>query len=66
MTIKVTSNGATLPREFLEGIDELEVRKENGIIVLIPTNESDPILELGKHPVKCGVPDASVNHDNYI
>jgi len=66
MTIKVTPNGLIIPGEFLEGIEEFEIWKEDGLIVLIPTNEPDPILEFGKHPVISGVPDASVNHDKYI
>ena len=28
--------------------------------------EDDPILQLGKHPIVGGVPDASENHDRYI
>jgi hypothetical protein len=66
MTIKVTPNGLIIPEEFLEGIEEFEIRKEDGFLILIPTNEPDPILELGKHPVKTGVSDGSVNHDKYI
>ena len=66
MTIKVTADGLTIPGEFLEGIDEFEIRKEDGLIVLMPTNDPDPILEFGKHPVISGAPDGSVNHDKYI
>lgn len=66
MKAKVTEQGVVIPKEFLEGIEEVEIRKENGSIVVVPTSTSDPILELGKHPVVCGAPDASEHHDKYL
>lgn len=66
MKAKVTEQGLVIPKELLEGVDEVEIRKENGLIVVMPITEGDPLLELGKHPVKCGVPDASEHHDRYI
>ena len=29
----------------------------------IRDNEADPIVQLGEHPIECGVPDASERHD---
>lgn len=66
MKVKVGKKGVLIPRKFLEGVKEVEIRKENGLILIIPTNASDPILDLGKHPVICGISDASEHHDNYI
>jgi hypothetical protein len=66
MKLKVTTEGVIIPREFLEGFDEVEIHKKNGFILIIPTTERDPILELGKHPVICGIPDASEYHDKYL
>jgi hypothetical protein len=66
MKAKVTEHGLVIPKELLEGIDEVEIRKENGLIVVVPITGGDPVLELGKHPVQCGVPDASEHHDKYI
>jgi hypothetical protein len=66
MKIKVTKKGVLIPLEFLEGVKEVEIRKENGLILVLPTIIADPILGLGKHPVVCGLPDASENHDKYL
>jgi hypothetical protein len=37
MKVKVTEQGLTIPKEWLEGIQEVEVRIENHQIVLVPT-----------------------------
>lgn len=52
--------------ELLEGVEEEEIRKGNGSIVIVPTFQSDPILELRKHFVVCGAPDASAHQDLYL
>ena len=66
MKAKVTEKGVVIPKEFLEGIEEVEIRKADNLVVIVPTAKSDPILALGQHPVKCGVPDASERHDQYL
>ena len=66
MKIKVTKKGATIPGELLQGITEVEIRKENGVILIIPVVKNDPINGLGKHPVECGLRDASENHDKHL
>ena len=66
MKVKVTEQGVVVPKEFLEGVEEVEIRKENNLIVVVPTTKDDPILEFGKHPVTCGVSDASEHHDRYL
>ncbi|MGE5658099.1 MAG: hypothetical protein ACM37W_15950 [Actinomycetota bacterium] len=66
MKVKVTEQGVVIPKDFLEGVEEVEIRKENNIIFVIVTNKSDPIFEMGMNPVNCGISDASVNLDNYI
>lgn len=66
MKVKVGKKGVLIPREFLGGVEEVEIRKKNGLILIIPTTGSDPILDLGKHPVVCGISDASEHHDKYI
>ncbi len=65
MKARVTKRGLIVPKEVLAGADEVEIRKEGRRIVISPIL-SDPILELGKHPVECGVFDASENHDRYL
>ncbi len=66
MRAKVTKRGLLIPKEMLAGAEEVEIRKENHRIVISPLIESDPIHELGKHPVECGVSDASEHHDGYL
>lgn len=63
---KVTEQGVLIPSALLEGIDEVEIRKENGIITIMPVAQADPIFQLGEHPVDCGLPDASHQHDKYL
>lgn len=66
MKVKVTEQGVVIPKDFLEGVEEVEIRKENNIIFVIVTNKTDPIFEMGMNPVNCGISDASVNLYNYI
>lgn len=67
MKAKVTEKGVVIPKEFLEGIEEVEIRKEDHRIVVVPTIEcGDPILDLGKYPVVCDAPYASEQHDRYL
>ena len=66
MKAKVTEKGVVIPKEFLEGIEEVEIRKADNLLVIVPTTKDDPILALGQHPVECGVPDASERHDQYL
>ena len=63
---KVTEQGVLIPRTLLEGIDEVEIRKENGIITIMPADQADPIFQLGEDPVECGVSDASEKHDRVL
>ena len=66
MIVKVTGSGVVIPKELLEGVDEVEIRKEHGYVLVVPTGKHSPIWGLGKNPVKGGLPDASENHDKYI
>ncbi|MBH8571985.1 hypothetical protein I8752_02840 [Nostocaceae cyanobacterium CENA369] len=66
MKVKVTEQGVVIPKEFLEGVQEVEIRKENNLIVVITTIKSDPIFEMGMNPISCGVTDASEQTDVYI
>lgn len=65
MKARVTERGLLVPKKVLDGIDEVEIRKEDHRVVISPI-VSDPILNLGKSPVECGVFDASENHDSYL
>ena len=66
MRSKVTKEGVLIPKRLLEGIDEVDIRKEDGAILVVPVNRSDPILELGKHPISDDLTDASEKHDRYL
>lgn len=67
MKVQVTKDGVLIPKEWLEGIDEVEISKEPGRIVVLPVpGAGDPIFNLGKQPVECGSADASEHHDTYL
>ena len=65
MKVQVTKEGVTIPKALLEGIDAVEIRKENDVITVVPLAD-DPILGLGSQPVKGNVADASENHDAHL
>ena len=65
MKAQVTEDGVTIPKALLEGVDAVEIRKENNVITVVPLLD-DPILGLGSQPVKGNVTDASENHDAYL
>lgn len=66
MKIKIGKKGLTIPKQYFPGIDEVDVREQNGVIVVFPVREGDSIFSLGKDPVDLDIEDASVNHDKYI
>ena len=66
MKVKVTEKGVVIPRKLLKGVKEVDIRRQNSLIIVVPVREKDPIFNLGKNPVKSGVTDGSVNHDKYI
>ncbi len=66
MKVTVTEQGILVPKSLLEGIQEVEIRKQNGTIVIVPIVQEDPIFQLGKDPISDTVTDASVNHDRYL
>ncbi|MGA2798070.1 MAG: hypothetical protein ABSE63_10850, partial [Thermoguttaceae bacterium] len=66
MKSKVSSLKLPIPDEWLEGVDEVEIRREKDAIVIIPVREEDPIHTLGSQPVSLGLTDASTNHDAYL
>lgn len=66
MRTEVGDQGLLIPKQLLEGIKEVEIRKEGSLILVIPVPAEDPILQLGNEPVTDNVTDASVNHDRYL
>ncbi|MEX0701626.1 MAG: hypothetical protein WD069_05960 [Planctomycetales bacterium] len=63
MRAKVTDEGVVIPRRMLPGVEEVEIRSGDGMVLVFPVRAEDPILGLGNAPVRCGVPDGSVHHD---
>lgn len=37
MKAKVTDQGVVIPKGFLNEVEEVEIRKENGVILVVPT-----------------------------
>ncbi|HEX8458189.1 MAG TPA: hypothetical protein VF656_12885 [Pyrinomonadaceae bacterium] len=65
MKTKVTEQGVLVPKKFLKGIKEVEIRKEDNLILVVPVID-DPILQLGTQPITDEATDASENHDLYL
>jgi virulence-associated protein VagC len=66
MKVKVTEQGVTIPKQMLEGAQEVDIRQEEGRVVVEPIQAEDPIFGLGRAPVTCDVSDASTQHDRYL
>jgi hypothetical protein len=66
MRTKVTENGVLIPKAWLEGFDEVDIHKEQNMIIVVPVQVDDPIFDLGKQPISLDVEDASLNHDRYL
>jgi len=65
MKAKVTEQGVLVPKKFLKGIKEVEIRKDKSVILVVPVTE-DPIFALGSQPIADEITDASEHHDAYI
>lgn len=65
MKTKVTEQGVIIPKKFLKGIKEVEIRKDHHLILVVPITE-DPIFALGSQPITDDITDASENHDLYL
>jgi len=66
MRAKINDKGLLIPKRFFKGFKEAEIKKENGLILVIPINSKDPVYELGKKPISSNVKDGSTKHDKYI
>ena len=66
MRTKVTESGVLIPKGWLEGIDEVDIQKTQNMIIVVPVQAEDPILNLGKQPILLDVEDASLHHDRYL
>jgi virulence-associated protein VagC len=65
MKAKVDDRGLLVPRAMLEGFDEVEIRVEDGRIVITPLRP-DSIMRLGQRPLATPEVDVSERHDDYL
>jgi len=63
---RVTEEGVLIPKKLLPGVEEVEIRQEQDVILVVPAAKDDPIFKLGSNPVSCGATDASENLDQYL
>lgn len=63
MKARVTKEGVVIPKALLRGVNDVEIRKENGVIVVTPLTR-DPILGLGSQPVEDELTDASEHYNS--
>jgi virulence-associated protein VagC len=63
---KVTDQGVLIPKQWFEGIDEVEIHRERDLILIEPVTAEDSILSLGTRPIIGDVDDASLHHDRYL
>jgi virulence-associated protein VagC len=66
MRAKVTDQGVLIPKQWFEGIDEVEIHREQDLIFIEPVAATDPVLSLGTQPIVVDVDDASLHHDRYL
>ncbi len=67
MKAQVKKDGVLIPKKMLKGVKQVEIQREAGRVVVMPLPTSnDPILRLGRRPVKSGTIDAAEHHDRYL
>ncbi|HEY6332093.1 MAG TPA: hypothetical protein VI756_22380 [Blastocatellia bacterium] len=62
----VTDQGVLIPKVFLEGVNEVEIKRQDDVILVIPVPSEDPILQLGQDPITEDTTDPSSSHDQHI
>jgi virulence-associated protein VagC len=66
MKARVTEQGVVIPKKFLKGVKEVEIRQEGNVVVVVPKSKEDALSKFGRHPVPCNAPDASENLDEHL
>lgn len=67
MKLKVTEEGVLIAKQLLEGIEEVEIRQQQDLLIVVPISNEDPILQLGKQPIiDDSIDDASSDRDRYL
>ena len=65
MKTTVSEQGLIVPKKYLEGINEVDIRVEHGIVMITPIDD-DPIKKFGSQPVTLGISNTSELHGKYI
>ena len=66
MRIVVTEQGVLIPKNWLPDVREVDIQKDEDVILVKPSLVRDPIQGLGADPVECGSADGSEHHDRYL
>ena len=66
MKTRVTDEGIVIPRHLLGDMAEVEILEGEGMLIVVPVHDEDPIFQLGKHPVTAEVTDGSEKLDHYL
>ena len=66
MRSKVTEQGVILPKQWFQGVAEVEIQREEDRVVVVPVHTDDPITRLGENPINVDMDDAAANHDRYL
>jgi hypothetical protein len=66
MRIVVTKQGVLIPKSWLPDVSEVDIQKDEEVILVKPSSTRDSIQGLGADPVECGSPDGSEHHDRYL
>ncbi len=66
MRAQVSAEGVVIPKRMLGTAKEVEIQNDHGVVTVKPVAEADSIFGLGSEPVKCGVEDGSIRHDQYL
>ena len=64
MKTRISEQGLLIPKQWFEGVEEVEVRRENDRIVIVPLGVEDPIHKLGKQPITVAETDKPANADD--
>jgi hypothetical protein len=66
MRVVVTEQGVLIPQNWLPDVREVDIQKDDDVILVKPSPVRDPIQGLGADPVECGSADGSEHHDQYL
>lgn len=66
MKAKITKDGVVIPKKLLKNVHEVELKKKDDVILVVPTAKENPILKLGTHPIACETPDRSEYPDKHL